>query len=829
MGKGTQMQKQQEEQIAIPNAQKTKYPSAIDFSEKFSRQDAGKEGTPFNEGEILRAKHLIVQPVYARDGKLDKTKIELLIDDPRLDIRRCDSFVISVSEKEREQFMSMQGMHFEGVLELGKGEYKYSNMFKYDAKVLELGSNMPSNPTQEQVNGMERGESAIVEGTVVSLDEKSMRVRTKEGRQISLELLNGTPKFDFRREGHGMDSDVPEIGDSVRISAYAVVAGKRDDLRFEAPGEKKDTLRAGKIGELPSAPESGLGMDWCRSTYLLKPGAARQARYNAEHGEIEKGLINLEFAVSSENYAKAREISAGLIKKNFTGEERERIEMLVEQMPSKEQPLLLWDRYFVPTGINKTFATDIDRMTKTEFKEFCMGVAKMEIKQVEEGDPSYIYRVMDEIGVPAAQYEKVLRTAIESREAHFEQLARSGKEYDHERDWDDSYMLSQSIRRLGFMDVPTASSAEALFDRAKYIVEKVRKGTEDWMEVYDALSALENAYFTARNENAQEALDVFKRNVGLLRGFERTLAGVQVQNPGTTSSTMVNIGQGGMQIKGDEIKGDLQAQTNVSHKYSDGLERLNRMLDALDPQISYFKAQTFHGQMVQRIEGLAQTSEFFAQGLKAAKEKGYIFVLYEQDNPDIPEFVRERVYGKYGAVTIKKDKTVYFSMNDIRRDALERGLPAESCLNEVIADELVHVMSDIAVGFERLGKEETLREFGKMKTAQDVLESEKAFRSMLSEEILAQVAHEIVFATQQDQFYRMEAQDLQQGGKDYKRINEIKAALAEDVLGRVYDFEWDKLDKGMQDALAARVLSYLNSGEIEKILLKELPKLHLME
>jgi len=542
---------------------------AISFLAKFERAKQGdKQG--FAIGEKVAAPFVIVD-VYDDQRLIDKSKIGLLVE--RIDTRMADTFVIDVEPEEYKMCQENKGMEFNGVVEVtGPGSYKISNMFEYPAQALELEFSKPVNP--DNISEMPLGDKVILEGQVSDLrtieyssfkaaNEKKPRptlalltLQTPQGENISVQI-DPNVQLEASSDLENIKGKVPEVGDVVRVNARvgsnriinpdlsAIKASPQANKYYNqlmADKEKLSTTpETQALAKRKQAPKTALSKrlmaeeepqpkvlvaDWCRSTYLISPNESREQQYQELRQEISQQLKQVETNITSRDYAVVRQIIGEIIKKEVTVAERQKLNQLVESMPDKQQPLMIWQRYEAKE-INKMFETNIDQMTYQEFFTFAKDsvATPYAIKPLSQrGDPSYLYRLMDNLKRPAQEQEELISLAIESRWQYFAKLRNLKLSYDHDKEWSDKYMLEQSLKYLAYLQ--TVSATQRLFDYSDQMVANENLQADPSTSfVTSAISAIRQALYMT--EEQPELLPVFKKNLDKLKTMEQTLSKLQ--------------------------------------------------------------------------------------------------------------------------------------------------------------------------------------------------------------------------------------------------------------------------------------------------------------
>jgi hypothetical protein len=805
---------------------------ATTFMDKFERE---KQGEGWKVGEKVGGSFIITD-AHKADGTIDKTKLVLLVDG--VDVRQSDEFVIGVTPKEYEDAQQFKGLTFNGVVEVAsKGEYKISNMFAYDAKPVVMESHLPTNP--ESIEGLEQGQAVIVEGEVVgfriteywqssSEEENNPRpknavitVKTDSGRIIEVDI---DPNVSFEQSSklENISRKAPMIGDVIRINSSVVKTEtpNKPMLSYEISISETESLVPGGITE-PVASQK-LYAPWCRSTYLLQPSQERQKEYDKLRESIGQEMANLEGGLAEASYEDVRHLASGIIKKEVTESERERLDSLIESMPENERPLMDWRRYEADE-VNKLFDIDVDAMTQQEFLTFCRKAVSGVFADsgAKRGDHSYIYRIMEDIGMSPDQQEEIAGLAAETRIKYFEGLDKSGGAYDHQRDWNDKYMAEQSLQHLAYLKTPSA--ANRLMGLSHKILASGTEGEGLLKEElgYHAASGLKILY----ESDSPNVKALLTNNLEKIKEMERQLVGEQIVSPETKDSRMVALDVG-TPATGTELAFRVSATRLAHHKYTSELGALREVISGLDPFMAEIKKGDFHDNITERMEKLADKNQFFGNALKAVKKKGYRFVLYDPNDGSIPISIHRLMYGANGAVTSKGDRAVYFDLDALGSFASRHGQSTEIQLNHALIDESVHMMSDLT--YDCLTPAETETELKRLEKNPKSTANERKLHEVIKEEILADMVSRIVSKQLEAPDYRMAITDFDSDSDFAREFSNVKAQLGMNVLSRIYSVDLVALPPEEQKTFLGRLADFLGSGKIEKHLKTKLRELDLL-
>ncbi len=796
----------------------------VPFAEKFERQEKG-EKTAFKVGEKITAP-FIIQTVRTPEGRIDRTKISLLVDG--IDVRHSDQFVISVTPEKQKTLQEMMGMVFQGVVEIsGEGRSHISNMFEYPAKMLEFQSNMPTNP--QNVENFELGQPILVEGKIAGSYTKEiyesegkkepqttvLQIETAGGEVVEV-YVDSDMVFEDSPGLENANGKKPKIGDTVRIKASVRedFVGKNSTYSEVAYPFEEGRERPSKVMYSP----------WCRSAYLLKPNQERLNEYQGLHEKVARRMSNLSETLSSQNYQEARQAFSFLVKQELTSEEASQLNGLHQSFPERERPIMVHDRNRADT-LNKRFNRDIDGMTNKQFHQFAIDSFSGTFGQRGEGDATYVFDLFRDLGVPAERQEELLSVAIDGRLAHFKAQKRRGEKYDHEKDWDDRYSLEQAIKYLNNPETPTAT--QKIFDVMDVVFSEKDLTREESFMMYNIGDTLVWATEAALEKNNKPVLEVLRKNLGKLRAVERKLLALQVSSPETSSVAVVGIGLEGLKITPEGIQNTTPPEQRISHRYSTQIRSLRSVINMLDPQFENLKKGDFHEKASQRMQELAETSPFFKKAVEAMEQKGYKLAIYDQNDTSIPPGIREFMVGSAGAVTIKERRVVYIDLDNIERHAHYRGISPEEHFVGMLANESVHMIIDSS--FRRFDKAGTQKALNEIRQSPQSTETERMVHSLLTEEILSQVADDIAGRQLNDPAYRISTDDITSPNTEYgRKFANIKTELAVVVLNRTFDFDPQMFTPSDTWVLSRRFENYLNSGEIEQEVIKGLKLLDLI-
>lgn len=765
----------------------------IEFDEKFLRQREGISGPVFSSGELIQA-DFIVEIIETKEYSIDRSKVSLLVD--MGDIRHSDKFVIAVNEEKFNVLMNLQGIPFKGIVKVtGEGKYIASNMFSYPADLMYISTgSIPVNPSD--IDTLGRGDNVLIEGKVVDYSGNKIIIEVEEERIIEIEIDSGSTELEFEACPimDNLRGKMPEAGDIVRVRTY-VTSNAQEDTIMDY-GENQIS-------------RNKLSTSWCRSLYLLKPSEVRQERYDELRDEVSSNILLLKESIQRKDYEDARRLSSETIKKELIPWEREDLENSISLIPEAERPLLLWYRY-TADEVNKIFGRDIDSMTLSQFKEFSRSVARMEIPQKEEGDPTYIYRIITDLeDFPKQEFEDILLSAINTRYRYLRNL-------DEDRlsnEFKNIYMLEQSLNYLGYHDISTVGLRN-LLDFVSMEIERVKNRDTRWEFLYNAIDSVENIYYGANEKGRTDLLQLFDENTQLLRSWEERLVDMQVAQPHTSQIVIVSpdglLSQEGLSFVPREIM--------VSHRFSIVLDKLRNVLQDLNPSYDELREGNFHEEMMKIIRQLSSQFEFFSMVERAVEVKGYRFTLFDMEDPNINPYIKTLFVGSYGAVTSKVSKEVYFDLDILDYVSYSQNTDQELFLRGVMANEGVHILSDNT--YKALNDWESADEIRKMRGSDEFTAAEIEFYDMIQEEILSQIVDDLVFLKLKDPKKEIDIGDIRSPDSEIgRRVMQIKLQLGGEFTSRIFDLE--SLSQNDIDFLFENVADFLNSGDVENFIIEK--------
>jgi hypothetical protein len=419
-----------------------------DWKEKFAREARDDYQPPaFKTGEQVKVSGFYEK----RQGRFS-----IHVD---ADGRIADNFFLD--EAEAEKLEVSIGMPLEVIVEIaGEGKYVVSDVWDYDAKVVDAVSRAPVNPGAGEI-AQRKGKRAVVEGKFLGYEkdhederETSGVIEAEDGKRYSICMPSGKTVFS---DGvlENMHGKVMQKGDKVRIAAYV----------------------NSESGELQAA--------WCDPCYLIMPSEERQRDYNELRKEVLGNVSGIEYHLSEKDYAKARKLIGDTRALELTEAESKAVYDIAESIPEEEKPALSCSRYHV-SAIDKAYQTRLESMAKKEFLEFARAAATGEIAQTgEEADVLYLFSIAKYAGISAEEREKLIVDCIEAR------LRKIRASDDLE--FNDEYTAEHAMRYLG--SIGTETAAQRLYDYMFRFVEEGDFNETGWRDNMDAKPRTMLLYF----------------------------------------------------------------------------------------------------------------------------------------------------------------------------------------------------------------------------------------------------------------------------------------------------------------------------------------------
>jgi len=453
----------------------------VDWKEKFARkQREDYEPPAFKPGE-----QVMVSGSFERDYK---GRFNIHVD---ADGRIADNFFLT--EDDADKLGKPFCMPLEVIVEVtGEGKYRVSDVWNYDAKIVEVVNKTPVNPTKKQIKKL-KGKRVVVEGKFLGFKGKpenewydkfdSGLVETDDGKQIYLDFPTGKITF-----SDGVLENIhrkhPNVEDRIRIAAYVTDSPRKPEPRVEV----KAGIR--------------LAANWCDPCYLLELSEERQKDYDELREKVKADIETICDSLQKSEYAQARIVIGDIRALELTKAELKTTYEIVESMPEEERPVMTSNEKYIRStpmnawvkDIDNAYQTRLESMTKQEFVEFAGSAVTGERKQTgEHADTSYLFGITKDFGISVEEREKLLVDCIESR------LPRiRGVPYDHDKHFDDKYNIDQAFKYLASLG--TETSAQRLFDYLFSFVDNKEFHEIGWREnrenrpetfVYDVASAIE--------------------------------------------------------------------------------------------------------------------------------------------------------------------------------------------------------------------------------------------------------------------------------------------------------------------------------------------------
>lgn len=484
----------------------------VDWKEKFDRQQNGQH-PPFQFGE----KVLISGFVESDPDGAYKLHVDA-------DGRLADNFYIATVPRE-DPLKDLVGMPLEAIVDVvdeRESKWQISNIQNYDARLVEVTSKPVINPTQDQIEALEKSKRVVVKGKFLGFDESpqdrflqslglpkgssisgstsaanmakltislpngdtvektvynppkgyyenstSGIVETEDGQRINVRMPTGRINFTGGvlecltvGKSSGSDRKNPEVGDYVRIGAFVT---SKEDLAAHSN-------------------------DPC---LLDEPSEARMEKYSRLRSNIKDKLRKLGRDVSKSNarirkkkLKRARNLIGDLRASELTSDELSKIRRFTSRIPESERSVQTpveghnrdGRRHFFAEYIDNAYETRLEGMTKSEFIDFAHSAVTGQRKQTgRHADTSYLFALAQDFGIDKGTRENLITNCIETR------LGRiRGKPYEHDRDFDDKYNVEQGLKYLAH--VGTESSANKVFDYLRSFVDEGDYHEKGWRD-----------------------------------------------------------------------------------------------------------------------------------------------------------------------------------------------------------------------------------------------------------------------------------------------------------------------------------------------------------
>jgi len=473
----------------------------LEWKEKFAREEQGIF-PPFRPGEKVTVPGVVEKDP---DG-LYKIHVDA-------DGRYADNFFIG-GVPEPDPLKSHIGMPLDVLVSVGeerKNDYRLSDIWNYDAELVEVVSRPFVNPTPEETE-KSKGKRVIIEGTFLGYEESPAdtfleRLGFPEGSRIvgeathhsnghssgdlSIETPDGktvSRSFECLPEGYNKNetAGLVEIDDgrvfSINMSTGKTVFsdGVLENIRHKVM-LKGDKVR---ISAYVNDESDELQATWCSPCYLDKPLEQRQNEYDALRSLASSSTESIAQTIDEKKYKTARQLISMLRALELTAEELDNFRELTLSIPKNERPVQSPKSRSNPTGarhfwvesIDDAYETGLESMTKPEFIDFARSAVTGERKQTgKHADTSYLFWIAEDFKVDTETRESLIVDCIESR------LSRiRGIPYDHDKHFDDKYNINQAFKYLA--SIGTETSAQRLFDYMHSFIENREFHEIGWKE-----------------------------------------------------------------------------------------------------------------------------------------------------------------------------------------------------------------------------------------------------------------------------------------------------------------------------------------------------------
>lgn len=449
-----------------------------DFGEKFQGDFRG-----WQHGERVRTKYIVEK----RKDKTGKTEFVLRVSESVAgEFGHTDVFFLEGLTDSDKKALALVGIaDLEAVVQVDKRvntQRQLDNIQEYTARLDRVIA--IQKPWNGDTKELEEGQSVLVEGEVVVYKQDcdaQMQIKLKNGKVIHVKLWNGYIEIeDGVIEKFAPAYPVP--GDIVQV---ATTYGNPD----ERYGKKSPVC---------------LFACYCRSTYLLRPQPERSDSNKMQRRHVSTEIARIKKAHDSKEI---RSIVSELVnssivdgKLNITEDEQRRINeaIALRIKDDKEKPMELFADFGGNKDLCRGYRIDVFGISRGEYYDFCMRVARGEIRMLGNGSSDAPLRLMGE-NITKSQEAEILTTLIISfysrvvgkntirgkmlktgiREYNPAELADPGN-----ATWEDVYLFHQA---LGYYSSHTTSRAAELYlHLAKNMLDKrlFKKGEKDRLIEY---------------------------------------------------------------------------------------------------------------------------------------------------------------------------------------------------------------------------------------------------------------------------------------------------------------------------------------------------------
>ncbi len=170
-------------------------------------------------------------------------------------------------------------------------------------------------------------------------------------------------------------------------------------------------------------------------------------------------LSKLTSDISANDLPQARNDYSEIVANELYSSDLSQLDRLIKSMPESERPINTYtgDFRWVMKSMVETFnGVNFDRMTLKEFVDFIDNWASTTAAQRTQGDQTYLFRFMIQVGIPQNIQEELLIKTLETRLKKFENLAKDGADPRKDVIWNDQYNLDVAFTVLKNIESETA-------------------------------------------------------------------------------------------------------------------------------------------------------------------------------------------------------------------------------------------------------------------------------------------------------------------------------------------------------------------------------------
>ncbi len=303
------------------------------------------------------------------------------------------------------------------------------------------------NPTPDEIGSLKGGNKVTLFGEIISIGKNSLVLKTPEGQKYPVGISGWKVEIesDWSAKTRKLrDPSIAEVGDHILI-------------RVSPDG-------SGKIEAYSRA-------------NIIVPGHARLKRYQKDRKRVNSMLSSMDQAAQRTQWKELRALNVTLWKTDLTAEEIARQGKLIARVPSEERPIrIARERLFDVEAVNRMFGLELDGMTQKEFLTFLDRWARRELLPKERGDATYLFRTIGALGLPDTIMIETAKTCLQSRLKHLETQSSNGMTYDHDRDFEDTFIFQKVLHTLARETIPNPETVKFFIKISHRIVRNEFQG-----------------------------------------------------------------------------------------------------------------------------------------------------------------------------------------------------------------------------------------------------------------------------------------------------------------------------------------------------------------